>query len=110
MKREIQLGKYLLGDGKPCFITFEAGPTHSGLESALKLVEEASRAGANAIKFQIFNPEKLVQDKKQLFTYSILVDREKNILKEVREPLFNILKRRQLSWINGRLSKRELMI
>ena len=106
MKREIQLGKYILGDGKPCFITFEAGPTHSGLESALKLVEEASKAGANAIKFQIFNPEKLVQDKKQLFTYSILVNREKNILKEVQEPLFNILKRRQLSLDQWKIVKK----
>ena len=36
MKREIQLGEYLLGDGKPCFITFEAGPTHSGLKSSIQ--------------------------------------------------------------------------
>lgn len=107
MQREINLGEYKLGDGNPCFITFEAGPTHSGLESALKLVEEASRAGANAIKFQIFNAEKLVQDKKQLFTYSILVNKEKNILKEIQEPLFNILKRRQLSLDEWKIVKKE---
>ena len=49
MKRELKLGQHLIGDCNPCFITFEAGPTHSSIGEALRLVEEASKSGANAI-------------------------------------------------------------
>lgn len=94
--RNIQLGNHWVGDQHPCFITFEAGPTHSGLESAIKLVHLASEAGANAIKFQIFSADKLVKDKEQLFEYQILLNKELDSRKSVSEPLYNILKRREL--------------
>ena len=97
MVRELKIGEQLIGDNHPCFITFEAGPTISNLSTALSLVEEAAKSGADAIKFQIFNPDKLVKDKKQMFTYSILVNRETGELKEVSEPLYDILSRRCLS-------------
>ena len=97
MTRELKIGKHLIGDNHPCFITYEAGPTLSNLSTALSLVEEAAKSGADAIKFQIFNPDKLVVDKKQLFAYSILVNRETGELKEVSEPLYDILVRRCLS-------------
>ena len=91
-----------IGDQHPCFLTFEAGPTHDGLETAKRLAEVAAEAGADAIKFQIVDPERLVADRKQPFTYQILVDRESGALKTVSEPLYDILKRRALSrreWI-----------
>ena len=47
----VSFGKRKVGNGAPCFITFEAGPTHSGLDSAKLLVNYASAAGADAIKF-----------------------------------------------------------
>ena len=97
MKRELTIGPHSLGDDLPTFITFEAGPTHDNVETAIKLVEEASKAGAQAIKFQIFNAEKLVANKEQLFNYSILKNRETGELEEVSEPLYNILKRRCLT-------------
>ena len=34
----VSFGKRKVGNGAPCFITFEAGPTHSGLDSAKLLV------------------------------------------------------------------------
>ena len=58
MVRELKIGEQLIGDNHPCFITFEAGPTISNLSTALSLVEEAAKSGADAIKFQIFNPDK----------------------------------------------------
>lgn len=86
-----------IGDGHPCFLTFEAGPTHDGLETAKKLATVASEAGADAVKFQMVDPDRLVADKKQMFSYQILVDRETGALKPVEEPLYDLLKRRALT-------------
>lgn len=44
-----------------CLIIAEAGVNHNGdLQLAYKLVDEASKSGANAVKFQTFNPDALV--------------------------------------------------
>ena len=85
-----------VGEDMPCYVTFEAGPTHSGLESAIELVQMAAGAGADAIKFQIFDPDRLVADKKLPFSYEILVNRETGEMRTVTEPLYNILARRYL--------------
>jgi sialic acid synthase SpsE len=93
----LKIGPRLVGDGQPCFITYEAGPTHDGQATAKKLVKAAADAGADAIKFQILDPERLVADKKQLFSYEILTDRKTGARREKSEPLYDILKRRSLS-------------
>ncbi|MCP3941160.1 MAG: N-acetylneuraminate synthase [Desulfobacteraceae bacterium] len=98
-------GNCRLGRGEPCFITFEAGATHDGLSSAMELSSLAAEAGADAIKFQIFDPDRLVADKQMLFSYGVLVDRDTGDTGEtatVSEPLYDILCRRYLSsqeWI-----------
>jgi len=93
----LKIGSRLVGDGQACFITFEAGPTHDGLATAKQLVKAAADAGADAIKFQILDPDRLVADRKQLFSYEILVDRKTGARKEKSEPLYDILKRRSLA-------------
>ena len=92
----VRFGTRDVGDGAPCFITYEAGPTHDGLDSAKNLVRLAAEAGADAVKFQILDPDRLVADRKQLFTYSVLVDRETGAMEEISEPLYDILCRRCL--------------
>jgi len=87
-----------IGDGQPVFIVFEAGATHNGLESAIELVKLAARAGADGIKFQILDPDRLVPDRSQLFTYDILIDKNSEETKQVKEPLYDILKRRYLTF------------
>ena len=43
------------------FIIAEAGVNHNGsLDLAIKLVEEAHKAGADAVKFQTFNPKAII--------------------------------------------------
>ena len=52
----IEIEKKKIGKNKPVFIVAEAGVNHNGnLGYALKLVDIAKNAGADAIKFQTFN-------------------------------------------------------
>jgi N-acetylneuraminate synthase len=61
MVRTLQIGDRLVGPGQPCFLIAEAGVNHNGsLEMALRLVNEAAEAGADAVKFQTFRAEALV--------------------------------------------------
>jgi N,N'-diacetyllegionaminate synthase len=92
----VTIGNKTIGDGHPCFITFEAGPTHDGLESAKRLVKLAAEAGADAVKFQTFDPDRLVADKKMPFSYEVLVDRTTGKTETIEEPLYDILCRRAL--------------
>ncbi len=102
----IKINNREIGDGHPCFITFEAGPTHDGLESAKRLVKLAAEAGADAVKFQTFDPDRLVADKKMPFSYEVLVDRATGKTETVEEPLYDILCRRALAPDEWRQLKR----
>jgi N-acetylneuraminate synthase len=56
----IAIGPRLVGDGSPCFVIAEAGSNHDGdLQQALALIDAAARAGADAVKFQVFRASKL---------------------------------------------------
>ncbi len=52
-----------VGPGHPCFIIAEAGVNHNGdLETARGLVRAAAKAGADAVKFQVFRASSLVTE------------------------------------------------
>jgi N,N'-diacetyllegionaminate synthase len=93
----VSFGNRKVGYGQPVFITFEAGPTHAGLESAKRLISLAADAGADAIKFQILDPDRLVADRNVMFSYDVLVDRGSGATETVSEPLYDLMKRRSLS-------------
>ena len=93
----VGFGPRRVGDGNPCFITFEAGPTHNGLESAMELATLAAQAKADAIKFQMVDPERLVSDRNQTISFQILVDKKTNKTRTVEESLYEILCRRALT-------------
>lgn len=101
----VKFGNRPVGNDQPCFITFEAGPTHDGLASAKRLVDLAAEAGADAIKFQILDPDRLVADRSVPFSYQVLIDKESGATENVTEPLYDILKRRALSGAEWRAIK-----
>lgn len=58
--RAVEIGGRAVGPGHPCFVIAEAGVNHNGdVNVALELVRAASRAKADAIKFQTFSAERL---------------------------------------------------
>ena len=98
----MKIGKKIIGKDQPTFITFEAGPTHNGLESAKELIRLAAEANCDAVKFQIFDPDELVADKGLMYSYDVLIDKESNEVETITEPLYDIFVRRSLTdseWI-----------
>jgi len=58
MKREIEIGNRLVGDGHPAYIIAEIGINHNGdLEVAKRMIDAAVHAGVDAVKFQKRTPE-----------------------------------------------------
>ncbi len=87
-------------------IVFEAGPTHSGLEEALRLVEAAK--GADAIKFQLVNADRLVADRNKLISYKVM--QNGGAMVDKAESLYQILKRRELEeddWLELRYAAKD---
>jgi N,N'-diacetyllegionaminate synthase len=96
-RKRVKIGSREVGDGAPVCVVYEAGPTHDGIESAKALASHAARAGAHAVKFQVVDPDRLVADRKQLFSYQVLADRATGAMETVEEPLYDILMRRVLT-------------
>ncbi len=61
---EIKIGDRLVGDGHPTYIIAEIGVNHNGiLDYAFRLIDASIEAGADAVKFQKRNLEKLYPQK-----------------------------------------------
>jgi N-acetylneuraminate synthase len=71
---QVKIGKSLVGDGCPCYIVGEIGINHNGdLGIARRLIDLASFAGADAIKFQkrtvdvVYTAEELAKPRENPF-------------------------------------------
>jgi len=81
----VKVGKYSIGKNEPCLIIAEAGINHNGdIEKAKMLIDSAVDCGADAIKFQTHLPECEMLPQAATAKY-------------VGEPLFDLLKRVELS-------------
>ena len=59
--KQFKIGENIVGEDYPVYIIAEAGCNHDcKLEQGFKLIEEAAKNGADAIKFQTFKAKKLV--------------------------------------------------
>lgn len=72
MNSRLQIGDRTVGPGFPCFFIAEAGVNHNGSRDlALRLVDAAADAGADAVKFQTFKAEKVVTAQAKQAEYQV---------------------------------------
>ena len=76
------IGNKKIGNGMPCYIIFEAGPTHQGFDGAKKLIEAAAKAGADAIKFQMIDPNRIIYDRSQQIEFEVFNKKKGSITKK----------------------------
>src|SRR5687767_14292388 len=71
---DVKIGSTTVGVGHPCYIIGGIGINHNGdIEIAKKLIDMASAAGCNAVKFQkrtieiVYSPEELARPRESPF-------------------------------------------
>jgi sialic acid synthase SpsE len=91
---EFLIGTRAVGRGHPCYVIAEAGANHNrDLTTALRLVEVASEAGADAVKFQTYTAEGLYSRR----TPDIKYLKEKGLVGD-QESVWDLIKRVEIPW------------
>lgn len=91
---EFMIGDRAVGPGHPCYVIAEAGANHNrDLPTALRLIEVAAEAGANAVKFQTYTAEGLYSRRTPDMRYL----KEKGLLAN-QESVWELIKRVEIPW------------
>lgn len=89
---KIKIGNRWVGDGEPCFIIAEAGSNHNrNMKQALRMIDVAAEAGADAVKFQTFSAETLYSKKTPDMSYL-----KKSKLLKKGQSVWDLLKKNEL--------------
>lgn len=81
----IKLSNRWVGDGQPCFIAVDVGANHNrDLGIAKRLIDKASEAGVDAIKFQVYSAETLYS--KKVPQHSYYRKRLWSLIKDIQMP------------------------
>jgi N,N'-diacetyllegionaminate synthase len=68
--KRIRVGRRWIGPGSPCLLVAEIGLNHNGdYRLAQRLIRAAARAGADAVKFQNYQTEDFLSDRKLTYSY-----------------------------------------
>lgn len=95
-----KIGQQKIGAGRSIFIIAEASSNHGGsLTRAKKMIDVAARAGADAVKFQIFKAEKIAVDTEDPRT--IVKVSEKSVFVDKDTKLIDLYRKNELPrhWI-----------
>lgn len=93
---KVKVGTRYIGKGEPTFIVAEIGVNHNGnMDLVKKLIDEASNAGVDAIKFQKFKTEALVTKNAPKAKYQ-------EVTTDKSESQYDMLKRLELTEDNLR--------
>lgn len=88
----MKIGKFDIGNDHPCFIIAEAGSNHNcNFDNAIKLIDAAATAGADAVKFQIFSAAAIYSKKTPMASYL-----KKEKLAKDGESLWDVIKKNEI--------------
>jgi sialic acid synthase SpsE len=91
---EFLIGTHPVGPGHPCYVIAEAGSNHNrDLVTAMRLIEVAAQAGADAVKFQTYTAEGLYSRR----TPDIKYLKEKGLVGD-QESVWELIKRVEIPW------------
>ena len=91
---EFLIGTDPVGPGHPCYLIAEAGSNHNrDLVTAMRLIEVAAQAGADAVKFQTYTAEGLYSRR----TPDIKYLREEGLVSD-QESVWELIKRVEIPW------------
>lgn len=86
--KEIKIANHIIGPNKPVYVIAEAGVNHNGdIQLAYQLIDIAVEAGADAVKFQLFNTDSLIKANVKKAAYQIDSEREKQSQYEMLKAL-----------------------
>ena len=70
MKDQFEIAGHMIADDSSPLVIAEIGNNHDGnLEQAQQLIAAAAEAGADAVKFQTYDPDRLVRPGHQLYSF-----------------------------------------
>jgi len=82
---QISIGRRKVGEGEPCYVIAEAGSNHNrDWDTALKLIDVAVDAGADAVKWQTYSAETMYSKKAPDFDH--LKENTWELIKRIEMP------------------------